>query len=209
MRPWTVTDGHRPGEAVLASRNPGKLRELSALLDPLALRLRSLSEFEAPEVEESAPTFVENALLKARSAAAATALPAIADDSGIEVDVLGGAPGVRSARYAGEHASDEQNLRQLLGALAGVPADQRTARFRCVMVYLMHPLDPSPVIVEGVWEGVVADAPRGESGFGYDPIFLDPTRGLTAAELSAADKNRISHRARAVNALVHALSDGR
>lgn len=202
---WTVDDRHPPRTAVLASRNPGKLRELAALLDPLGLQLRSLSEFEAPEVEESAPTFVENALLKARSAAAASQLPAIADDSGLEVDALGGAPGVRSARFAGEGASDGENLRQLLSALANMPVERRSARFRCVMVFLSHPADPSPVIVEGMWEGVVVGEPRGEGGFGYDPIFLDPIRGFTAAELSAVEKNRISHRARAAKALVRAL----
>jgi XTP/dITP diphosphohydrolase len=195
-------------EVVLATRNAGKVRELSELLVPHAYRVVALDEFDAPDVEESAPTFVENALLKARSAAAATGLPAIADDSGLEVDHLDGAPGVYSARYAGEGASDEANVALLLKSLAGVPDEARTARFRCAAVYLAHPTHPTPVICEGCWEGVVLPAPRGTQGFGYDPVFLDPASGLSAAELAPAEKNRISHRARAVRALVAVLAAG-
>lgn len=194
---------------VLATRNPGKLRELAALLEPRGYALRSLSEFPAPEVVESAPTFVENALLKARSAASACGMPAIADDSGIEVDALHGAPGVVSARYAGEAATDEDNVRALLAALAGVPEAGRQARFRCVMVFIAGPLDPAPLICEGVWEGRIAASPRGEHGFGYDPVFVDPVTGRTAAQLSAREKNAVSHRARAVKALLAGLRDGR
>jgi XTP/dITP diphosphohydrolase len=190
---------------VLATRNRGKVRELDRLLAPLALEVRALSGFDAPEVEESAPTFVENALLKARSAAAVSGLPAIADDSGIEVDVLGGAPGVRSARYAGIDASDADNNARLLRALSRHPVSARGARFRCVMVYLAHPEDPAPVIAEGVWRGEVASAPRGEHGFGYDPLFLDPSLGRTAAELSPQEKNAVSHRAQAAAALLERL----
>lgn len=192
-------------EVVLATRNPGKVVELQALLAPLSLEVRSIDDFQAPEVEETGLTFVENALLKARSAARASGLPAIADDSGIEVDALDGAPGVISARYAGPGSSDADNNRLLLRSLAEVPAGQRSARFRCVMVYLSHPADPAPCLAEGVWEGEVIDAPRGEGGFGYDPLFLDPELGLTAGELSPSRKNAISHRARAVTALIELL----
>ena len=187
---------------VLATRNAGKVRELSQMLVPHGLRVIALDEFDAPDVVEGALTFVENALLKARSAAAATGLPAIADDSGLEVDLLDGAPGVYSARYAGPDASDAQNVALLLRSLAGTCGAARSARFRCAAVYLPHPLHPTPVVCQACWEGFILDAPRGDGGFGYDPVFLDPVSGLSAAELSAQDKNRISHRAQAVRALV-------
>jgi XTP/dITP diphosphohydrolase len=183
---------------VLASRNPGKLRELAALLEPAGLELLSLSGFDAPDVEETGLTFVENALLKARSAARASGLPAIADDSGLAVDALDGAPGIRSARYAGDGASDEQNLQALLRALDGVPAAERTARFICALVYLRHPADPCPLVCEGRWEGRVLEAPRGEHGFGYDPVFHVPALGAAAAELEPEVKNRRSHRGQAL-----------
>ena len=195
-----------PRDIVLATRNAGKVRELSQMLVPLGVRVVALDEFDAPDVEESAPTFLENALLKARSAAAATGLPAIADDSGLEVDFLDGAPGVRSARYAGPGATDAQNVALLLRSLEGVGGPARSARFRCAAVYLPHPLHPTPVVCEAHWEGVVLAAPRGAGGFGYDPVFLDPVSGLSAAELAPQDKNRISHRARAVRALVRELA---
>lgn len=195
-------------EVVLATRNAGKVRELSELLVPYGYRVVAIDEFDAPEVEESAPTFVENALLKARSAAAATGLPAIADDSGLEVDHLNGAPGVLSARYAGEGASDEANVALLLKTLADVPDEARGARFRCAAVFLAHPAHPTPVICEGCWEGRVLQEPRGTQGFGYDPVFLDSASGLSAAELAPAQKNRISHRAQAVRALVGVLAAG-
>ena len=198
-----------PRDLVLATRNAGKVRELSQLLVPLGVRVVALDEFDAPDVEESAPTFIENALLKARSAAAATGLPAIADDSGLEVDFLDGAPGVRSARYAGLGATDAQNVALLLRSLEGVCGPARSARFRCAAVYLPHPLHPTPVVCEAHWEGVVLAAPRGAGGFGYDPVFLDPVSGLSAAELAPQDKNRISHRARAVRALVRELAVAR
>lgn len=193
---------------VLATRNAGKVRELSELLVPHGFRVIALDAFDAPDVQESASTFVENALLKARSAAAATGLPAIADDSGLEVDRLDGAPGVHSARYAGDDASDEANVALLLRSLAGVPDEARSARFRCAAVYLAHPMHPTPVICEGCWEGFILQAPRGELGFGYDPVFVDPASGLSAAELAPEDKNRISHRAQAVRSLVAVLTAG-
>jgi len=193
-------------DVVLATRNAGKVRELSQMLVPHGLRVIALDEFDAPDVEESAPTFVENALLKARSAAAATGLPTIADDSGLEVDFLDGAPGVYSARFAGPEATDEENVASLLRAMAGIRGSARSARFRCAAVYLPHPLHSSPVVCQAHWEGIVLDAPRGDGGFGYDPIFLDPASGLSAAELAPQDKNRISHRAQAMRALVSALA---
>jgi XTP/dITP diphosphohydrolase len=190
---------------VLASRNAGKLRELEAMLSAHGFEVLPISRWDAPEPEESAPTFVENALIKARAAAAVTGLPCIADDSGLEVDALDGAPGVHSARFAGPGASDADNVARLLSLLEGVAPERRSARFRCAAVYLAHPRHPAPIVCEGAWEGYVLEAPRGEGGFGYDPVFLDPSSGLSAAELDPGHKNRISHRARAVGALVSAL----
>jgi XTP/dITP diphosphohydrolase len=188
-------------QVVLASSNPGKLRELEALLTPFGWRLRLQSELGIGSVEETGATFIENALLKARYAAAAAGLPALADDSGIEVDALAGAPGVRSARYAGEGATDEQNLRKLLEMLAGVPPAERTARYRCVIALVRSAADSQPIVAEGVWEGMILDAPRGHGGFGYDPIFVPRGRERSAAELTPAEKNRQSHRAAALAAL--------
>ena len=190
---------------VLATRNPGKLAELAQMLATLGLSVVPVSQFDDGDVAENAPTFVENAIVKARAAARASALPAVGDDSGLEVDALHGAPGVRSARYAGDGASDEDNVGKLLDALAGVDDVARSARFRCVAVYLSHAEDPSPIICEGVWEGRVASAPRGSGGFGYDPVFEDSASGLTAAELSSECKNTVSHRGRALAALVARL----
>lgn len=193
---------------VLASNNPGKLRELNAMLSALGLVLVPQSEFGVPEVEETGLTFVENAILKARNAAAASGLPAIADDSGLEVDALHGAPGIFSARYAGVGASDEDNLRKLLADLEGVPEPKRTARFQCVLVYLREARDPTPIIAQGTWEGRILFAPRGRHGFGYDPVFYVPTHGCASAELPPEVKNTISHRARALAKLVEALRVG-
>ena len=193
-------------DVVLATRNAGKLREMRDLLAPHGLHVLPVSSFTSAEVEETAPTFVENALLKARAAARASGLPAIADDSGIEVDALDGAPGVHSARYAGEGAADADNVAKLLAALRALADEHRCARFRCAAVYLEHPEHPTPIIREAHWEGRILHAPRGSGGFGYDPVFLDPQSGLSAAELSAPHKNRISHRALAVRALVAALA---
>jgi XTP/dITP diphosphohydrolase len=189
--------------AVLASGNAGKLRELSRILAPLGWQLRSQSEFAVPEVPETGLTFVENALIKARAATAHAGLPAIADDSGLEVDALQGAPGIHSARYSG--GDDAANNRKLLAELAGLPRAERRARFHCVLVYLRHAADPTPLICQGTWEGLILEAPRGEAGFGYDPLFLVPEHGCSAAELERELKNRISHRARACALLAEAL----
>ena len=191
--------------AVLASANPGKLRELAALLAPSGLELLSQTALGIDSVAETGATFLENALIKARHAAAAAQLPALADDSGIEVDALGGRPGVLSARFAGEGASDAANLAHLLGELAGVPEARRTARYRCVVVWVRSADDPAPLTGSGTWEGRIALAPRGSGGFGYDPVFIPEGERRTAAELSSEDKNRLSHRAQALRALVAAL----
>ena len=193
-------------ELVLASGNAGKVRELDRLLADCGWHVRPQSDFGVPEAEETGLSFVENALIKARNAARHSGLPAVADDSGIEVDALNGAPGIRSARYAGEPADDARNNAKLLQALAGVPESGRGARFRCVMAFMRHAEDPAPLIAEGVWEGRILEQPRGDNGFGYDPLFLIPALGRSSAELAAAEKNRLSHRARAVRLLVERLS---
>jgi XTP/dITP diphosphohydrolase len=192
---------------VLATNNPGKLSELQALLAPLGFEVEPQSRYTQDSVEESGLTFVENAILKARHAARASGLPAIADDSGLEVDALQGAPGVYSARYAGESASDADNLQKLLTQLRGVPAAQRSARYRCALALLRWGADPSPLLVQTSWEGRIIDAPRGENGFGYDPIFEVADRSVTAAELPAEEKNRLSHRAQALRMLVAQLQE--
>ncbi len=191
--------------AVFATRNEGKARELAALLEGVAARFESLAG--RPEVTlppEDAATYRENALAKARAVRAALGVPAIADDSGLEVDALGGAPGVRSARYAGEGATDADNIRRLLAELAGVPAARRTARFRCVLALVR--VGGDEIVVEGTCEGRILDVPRGERGFGYDPLFLPEGGTRSFAELPADAKNRISHRARAAAALRAALA---
>lgn len=190
---------------VLASGNLGKVREFNQILSGLGLEVVPQSQFTVPEAEETGLTFVENAILKARNAAAHTGLPAIADDSGLEVDALNGAPGIYSARYAGGGASDEQNLRKLLDDLRAVPERERAARFRAVIVFLRHASDPTPVIAQGAWEGRILDAPRGSNGFGYDPVFFVPTHSCSAAELSPEQKNALSHRGQALRALSAAL----
>lgn len=190
---------------VIASNNKGKIAELTDLLGPLGLTPVAQGELGVGEAEEPAVTFVENAILKARHAARITGLPALADDSGLAVDALGGAPGVRSARYAGDTASDADNVRALLDALKDVPEGQRTAQFHCVLVYLRHADDPTPVICHGRWPGSILPEPRGEGGFGYDPVFLVPETGTSAAELSRAEKGRISHRGRALALLLDQL----
>jgi XTP/dITP diphosphohydrolase len=200
------------GDIVVASGNAGKIAELQRLFAPWPVTLRLQSELNVVPAEETALTFIENALLKARAAAAQTGLPALADDSGLAVDALEGAPGVRSARYAedagsydGDGDKDAANRRQLLHALRDVPGERRSARFYCALVYLRSADDPTPIIAEGRWEGAILSAERGSAGFGYDPLFLDPDRGLSAAELDAATKNAISHRGRAVQALLSRL----
>jgi XTP/dITP diphosphohydrolase len=191
--------------AVLASANPGKLRELAALLAPAGFELLPQTALGVDPVAETGATFLENALIKARHAAAAARLPALADDSGIEVDALGGRPGVRSARFAGAGATDAANLERLLEELEGVPAARRTARYQCVVVWVRAADDPAPLTGSGTWEGRIALTPRGSGGFGYDPAFVPEGERRTAAELSAAEKNRVSHRAQALARLVAAL----
>lgn len=190
---------------VLATGNRGKLIELQALLAPMGMEVVPQSQFTTVAVEETGLSFVENALLKARHAAHASGLPAIADDSGIEVDALHGAPGIYSARYAGSGATDQQNLDKLLYELRNVPPERRTARYRCALAFMRWDLDPSPLICQAHWEGILIDSPRGAGGFGYDPIFLLPQSNLTAAELAAEEKNRLSHRGQALRALVENL----
>jgi XTP/dITP diphosphohydrolase len=187
---------------VLATANQGKLTELQALLAPLGFHVELQSVFTPTTVDETGLTFVENAILKARHAAAASDLPAIADDSGLEVDALHGEPGIHSARYAGPGASDEQNLRKLLDELRGRPPAERSARYRCALVYLRWDRDPAPLICQTSWEGRIIEQPRGSGGFGYDPVFELIERGVTAAELAPEEKNRLSHRGRALQELV-------
>jgi XTP/dITP diphosphohydrolase len=188
---------------VLASNNAGKLKEFAELLAPIGFALHPQGEFDVPEAEEPHATFVENALEKARHAARLTGLPALADDSGVCVNALGGAPGVYSARYAGEPKSDARNNEKLIADLAG--QQDKSAYYYCVLVYVRHADDPQPVIADGRWNGVLIDAPRGAHGFGYDPYFLLPALGKTAAELAPAEKNAISHRGQALRALVEKL----
>ena len=190
---------------VLASSNPGKLRELSAILAGLGYDLHPQSEFGVDEVAETGTTFVENAIIKARHAAQQTGLPALADDSGIEVDALAGAPGVFSARFAGDGADDAANNALLVEKLQSVPAKQRGARYRAVIVLMRHAGDPAPLICEGSWEGMIQLTPAGDGGFGYDPYFFLPALGCTSAQLSAAEKNRQSHRGRALAELKRKL----
>lgn len=186
---------------VLASGNAGKLEELRAMLAALPLRIVAQGELGVEDVPETGLTFVENALIKARHASAVTGLPALADDSGLIVDALGGAPGLYSARYAGSPTDAAANNAKLLQAMRDIPADRRQARFYAVIVLLRHPEDPQPLIAEGSWEGEITFAPRGNGGFGYNPVFLDPAHGLTAAEMSAELKNELSHRGKALAAL--------
>lgn len=193
---------------VLATNNKGKVRELAGLLRSVGFDLHGQGEFGVPEVAETGTTFVENAIIKARNAAQHTQLPAIADDSGIEVDALHGAPGIYSARFAGDEADDAKNNAKLVDLLRDVPPVERTARFRAVIVYLRHAADPAPVIAEGVWEGVIQLEARGSNGFGYDPHFFLPSLGCTSAELEPEEKNRLSHRGQALQALVSRLPEG-
>lgn len=190
---------------VLASGNAGKLREFNQLLAPLGLDVCPQADFGVGDVPETGLTFVENALIKARAASQASGLPALADDSGLEVDALDGAPGIYSARYGGEPKSDERNNAKLLEALSHYAEGQRSGRYWCVLVYLRHPEDPVPIIVQRSWEGEILTGPRGEGGFGYDPLFWLPDQGTTVAELPAERKNRLSHRGRALQALVETL----
>jgi XTP/dITP diphosphohydrolase len=201
-----MPQSHHGEKIVLASNNAGKVREINQLLAEQAITVVPQREFDIPEVEETGLTFVENAILKARNAARHSGLPAIADDSGIEVDALKGAPGIYSARYAGPGSSDQDNNQKLLAELAEVAQEQRTARFQCVMVYMHHAEDPTPLICQGTWEGVILNEPQGDNGFGYDPLFFVPTEGCSSAQLSPEAKNRLSHRGQALRKLLEALS---
>jgi XTP/dITP diphosphohydrolase len=194
-----------PARVVLATGNPGKLREMREILAPWHVEVLPLSDFTRQAADETGLSFVENAILKARFAAQAAGLPAIADDSGLEVDALHGAPGIHSARYAGDGADDAANNVRLLRELSDVPDERRNARYRCAMAFLRWPLDPAPIVCQASWEGRIAHAPAGSGGFGYDPLFLVGDSGRTAAELDSARKNHVSHRGQALRALVDAL----
>lgn len=199
---------------VLASGNQGKLKEFQILLNNCGYDIQPQSNFAVPEADETGLTFVENAILKARNACTHTGLPSIADDSGIEVDALNGAPGIYSARFARDwvapqalqtSASDTRNNAYLLERLKGLPRSERTARYQCVLVFMQHAEDPTPIICQGSWEGIILEEPRGQNGFGYDPLFYVPEQDCSSAELSKALKNSISHRAIAMQALLAAL----
>lgn len=190
---------------VLASGNPGKLREMSALLADLPIELVSQGELQIEPAQETGPSFIENALIKARHASIKSGLAAIADDSGLVVDALHGAPGIHSARYAGPQASDAENLARLLEAMAGVGDDERGCRFVCAVVFVAAGDDPVPIVCSAEWQGRLCDTPRGASGFGYDPVFYVPDHGCTSAELEPALKNRLSHRGQAMRLLVERL----
>ncbi len=199
--------GATSNKIVLASGNAGKVREINQLLDGLNIDVLPQSEFNVPEIEETGLTFIENAVLKARNAAHHTGLPVIADDSGIAVDVLQGRPGIYSARFAGPGASDEDNLLKLIDMIKPFPEEQRTARFICSMVYLRHEYDPVPIIAMGVWEGELVTEPKGENGFGYDPVFYVASQQCTSAELPPELKNKLSHRGQALMQLLGKLND--
>jgi XTP/dITP diphosphohydrolase len=190
---------------VLASNNAGKVREINQILADLDFEVVPQAEFDIPEADETGLTFVENAILKARHAASLSGLPAIADDSGLEVDALHGAPGIYSARYAGVGASDTDNLNKLLEAMQGVPEAERTARFQCLMVFMRHGEDPTPLICQGTWEGRILETAQGDGGFGYDPVFYVPERDCSSAQLDAETKNRLSHRGKALKQLLAAM----
>lgn len=199
--------GHHSGEQiVLASNNAGKVREINQLLASQQIKVVAQKEFAIPDAIEDGLSFVENAIKKARHAARLSGLAAIADDSGIEVDALNGAPGIYSARFAGEGASDQANLEKLLLALKDVPDEQRTARFQCLLVYMRHAEDPTPIICQGTWEGVILRQPAGDNGFGYDPVFHVPTHACSSAELPPEVKNSLSHRGQALQKLLAELS---
>ena len=192
-------------QIVLATGNQGKVKELSAMLAPLNLDIVAQSAFNVPDVPETGTTFVENAIIKARHAAKLTGKPAIADDSGLEVMALGGAPGIYSARYSGDNANDQTNIDKLLVELKDIPAPARQARFVCVLVYMRHEHDPTPIICQGFWEGEITQTQEGREGFGYDPVFYVPSKQCTSAQLDKAVKNQLSHRGQALEHLVTQL----
>jgi len=192
-------------QLVLASSNPGKLRELSAMLQPFGIAVRTQEEWKIEDAVEDGLTFIENALIKARHAAKHTGLPALGDDSGLVVDALRGAPGIYSSRYAGPNADDQTNNQKLLEALKDVPAENRSAHFYCAMACLRHAEDPAPVIAIGSWPGFILEEQRGKGGFGYDPLFWLPSKECTSAELAAKEKNRLSHRGQALSKLLASM----
>ncbi|MBN0988397.1 RdgB/HAM1 family non-canonical purine NTP pyrophosphatase [Amphritea pacifica] len=189
-------------QIVLASGNRGKLKEFNQVLGELGVEVIPQSQFSVPDAEETGLSFVENAIIKARHASQLTGLPALADDSGLEVDLLNGAPGIYSARFAGAGATDAENNQKLLTLLQGASPEQRTARFRCVLVFMRHAEDPTPLICQGSWEGQILPLPQGENGFGYDPLFLVPGLDIASAQLPPEQKNKISHRGQAVQQLI-------
>jgi XTP/dITP diphosphohydrolase len=193
-------------QIVIASNNRGKLKEIEALFVNQDISIVPQSSFDVPDADETGLSFVENAIIKARHAATLTNLPAIADDSGIEVDILNGTPGIYSARYAGVGASDEENLNLLLENVKQTGVQKAIARFQCVMVYLRHAGDPTPLIAQGTWQGYIAPEPKGENGFGYDPVFFVPDHDCTSAELAPEVKNNISHRGQALQLLLQKIS---
>ena len=191
---------------VIATGNAGKLREFQQLLSTCGFDVVPQSDFNISNADETGLTFVENAIIKARHACVHTGLPAIADDSGIEVDALNGRPGIYSARYSGEGANDASNNQKLLQELNGIAAEKRTARYHAVLAFMRHAEDPTPILCHGSWEGIILTEPRGEGGFGYDPLFFVPTHNCAAAELDKTEKNRISHRGKAMQELLEKLS---
>jgi len=190
---------------VLASGNRGKLKEFNEIFAPLQIDVMPQSDFAVQDADETGLSFVENAIIKARHAARVTGLPALSDDSGLEVDALNGAPGIYSARYAGAGCGDDENNRKLLQALEQVPAEQRSARFQCVLVFMRHAEDPTPLICQGSWEGVILDTPCGHNGFGYDPLFFVPELNCASAELSSEQKQKYSHRGKAVRQFIEQI----
>ncbi len=193
---------------VLATGNQGKVREMADILADFGFDVVAQSEYNVSDVAETGTTFIENAIIKARHAAKETGLPAIADDSGLEVDALNGAPGVYSARYSGEGATDQKNIDKMLAAMEGIPAKKRTARFHCVLVLMKHENDPTPLICHGTWEGHITTEQKGENGFGYDPIFWVSEDNCSSAELEPARKKQLSHRGQALKKLFAALKEG-
>ena len=192
---------------VLATGNQGKVREMADILSEFGFDVVAQSEFNVSEVAETGTTFIENAIIKARHAAKETGLPAIADDSGLEVDYLNGAPGIYSARYSGEGATDKQNIEKLLDAMQGVETEKRTARFHCVLVLMRHANDPTPLVCHGKWEGQILTEEHGENGFGYDPVFFVPEENCASAELEPSRKKQLSHRGKALASLFKALKE--
>ena len=192
---------------VLATGNQGKVKEMSELLNSFSIEVLPQSQFNVPDVPETGTTFVENAIIKARHASKLTGLPAIADDSGLEVDFLNGQPGIYSARYAGETATDQDNIDKLLNKLEGINPEQRKARFQCVLVYLRHALDPTPIICQGTWEGSITEGVEGKNGFGYDPVFWVESEQSTSAQLDKQRKSELSHRGKALTQLVNLLKE--